>query len=87
MSFGEVRDLDQIQKLKVYGKEFGVSKMTTKFIEGWINDTLKECINLEIPGALTKPEHKLPLSRFDLDRISLTVRIDLLINKEYEDDK
>lgn len=72
----------------MYGKEFNPTKLTSKFIESWLNDTLKECENLDIPGALTKPEHKLPLSRFDLDKISLTVRIKQSnLYVEYENNK
>ena len=48
--------------------------MSSRFIEQWLNDTLKECENLDLPGSLTKPEHKLPLSRYNLDRITLTVK-------------
>lgn len=42
-------------------------------MEEWINDTLNECEGLEIPGALGKKEHILPLTRFGIDRHTLSV--------------
>jgi hypothetical protein len=42
-------------------------------MERWINDTLLESEQMEIPGILLKPEHKAPLSRYGIDRLSLTV--------------
>ncbi len=41
-------------------------------MEQWINDTLLECEDLEIPGIITKPDHVQPLSRYNLDRNSLS---------------
>ncbi len=41
-------------------------------MEAWINDTLTECEDLEIPGTLTKPDHMLPLTRYGIDRHTLT---------------
>ena len=49
-------------------------KLSTRYVEQWINDTLKECEVLEIPGTIALPEHKKPLTRYGLDRIILTVR-------------
>ncbi len=37
-----------------------------------MNETLNDCCDLEIPGVIGKPEHVLPLSRYGIDRISLT---------------
>eukprot|EP00347_Sterkiella_histriomuscorum_P019598 403341020 len=47
-------------------------KISARFIEQWLNETLKECEDLDIPGSLSKPEHKLPLSRYSMDRMYLT---------------
>ncbi|CDW82237.1 UNKNOWN [Stylonychia lemnae] len=47
-------------------------KLSSRFLEQWINDTLDECYHLGIPGIIARPEHKLPLSRHGLDRITLT---------------
>lgn len=41
-------------------------------MEQWINDTLVECQDLDIPGTITKPEHIQPLNRYSLDRNSLS---------------
>eukprot|EP00347_Sterkiella_histriomuscorum_P021833 403332609 len=48
------------------------SKYSSRFVEQWLNDTLEECYHLGIPGVISRPEHKLPLSRHGLDRITLT---------------
>jgi hypothetical protein len=40
-------------------------------MEQWINETLLECQDLDIPGTISKPEHIQPLSRYGLDRLSL----------------
>jgi hypothetical protein len=42
-----------------------------RVIESWINTTLSEAQNLEIPGVLTKPSHKHPLTRYGIDRNQL----------------
>ena len=43
----------------------------TLFIETWLNQTLKEAENLEIPGVLLKPEDRQALNRYGLDKTSL----------------
>lgn len=48
------------------------SKLSTKHLENWLNDTLNDCSDLEIPGVIGKPEHVQPLSRYGIDRITLT---------------
>ena len=40
-------------------------------MENWLNETLTDCGDLEIPGVIGKPEHVLPLSRYGIDRITL----------------
>ena len=45
--------------------------MNPKVLETWINETLKDAEHLEIPGVILKPEHKEPLARHGIDRISL----------------
>lgn len=41
-------------------------------LETWINETLQDAEHLDIPGVILKPEHKNPISRYGIDRISLT---------------
>lgn len=43
-----------------------------KVIETWINDTLKEAEYLPIPEVLVKPQNKLPISRYGIDRLTLS---------------
>lgn len=50
-------------------------RLNAKVIESWINETLKDAEHLDIPGVVLKPEHKNPVSRYQIDRLSLTVRI------------
>lgn len=40
-------------------------------IETWINDTLTDAENLDIPGVVLKPTHKKPLQRYFIDRLAL----------------
>lgn len=47
-------------------------RLNPKVIESWINETLKDAEHLDIPGVVVKPEHKNPISRYGLDRLSLT---------------
>lgn len=47
-------------------------RLNPKVIETWINETLKDAEHLDIPGVVLKPEHKNPISRYNLDRLSLT---------------
>jgi hypothetical protein len=44
--------------------------MGAKVLETWINDTLTDAEHLDIPGLILKPEHKNPISRYGIDRIS-----------------
>ena len=48
-------------------------RLNSKVIETWINETLKDAEHLDIPGVVLKPEHKNPISRYQIDRLSLTV--------------
>ena len=41
-------------------------------METWINETLSEAENMEIPGIILKPAHKTPLLRYGIDRDRLT---------------
>ena len=50
-------------------------RLNAKVIESWINETLKDAEHLDIPGVVLKPEHKNPVSRYQIDRLSLTVRL------------
>lgn len=47
-------------------------QMNPKVLETWINETLKDAEHLDIPGVILKPEHKDPISRYGIDRITLT---------------
>jgi len=47
-------------------------KINPKIIETWINDTLGDAEHLDIPGVLLKPEHKTPISRYGVDKLTLT---------------
>jgi hypothetical protein len=40
-------------------------------VEAWINETLKDAEHLEIPGIIVKPVHKVPLSRYKIDKLYL----------------
>lgn len=51
--------------------EDGPSPMNPKVMEHWINETLKDAEHLNIPGILTKPENKVPVSRYRIDRMTL----------------
>jgi hypothetical protein len=46
--------------------------MNTKVLETWINETLADAEHLNIPGVILKPEHKNPISRYCIDRLTLT---------------
>ena len=48
-------------------------KLNTRVIESWINSTLSDAEYLDIPGCLLKPERKLPLTRYGIDRANLLV--------------
>lgn len=54
-------------------KPYDPSKLNSRVIEGWINTTLTDAEYLDIPGCITKPEKKLPMVRFGIDRASLIV--------------
>ena len=41
-------------------------------METWINETLSDAEHLDIPGVILKPEHKNPISRYGIDRLTLT---------------
>ena len=46
--------------------------ITPKVMETWLNDILKEAEHLDIPGVVLKPEHKVPITRYGIDRMDLT---------------
>lgn len=45
--------------------------VSNRALETWINETLTDAYHLEIPGVLIKPEHKLPIHRYGIDRNNL----------------
>jgi len=60
-----------------------VVRLNPKVVETWINETLSDAEHLEIPGVILKPDHKNPLARYGIDRISLTV-LQFLIDHRME---
>eukprot|EP00347_Sterkiella_histriomuscorum_P012772 403367281 len=46
--------------------------INSKVMETWINETLADAEHLDIPGVILKPEHKNPISRYAIDRLTLT---------------
>ena len=46
--------------------------ISAKVMETWINETLADAEHLDIPGVILKPEHKNPISRYAIDRMTLT---------------
>ena len=55
-------------------KKFSTSSnnISSKVIENWINATLTDAEHLDIPSVILKPKNKVPLTRYGIDRISLT---------------
>ena len=48
--------------------------LNAQVIESWINDTLADAENLDIPGVILKPSHKEPLERYYVNRLLLQQR-------------
>lgn len=48
------------------------SQITSKVVENWINQTLSDAEHLDIPSVILKPENKIPITRYGIDRIGLT---------------
>lgn len=66
MSFeARIKDIYNVRESSV--------KLNPKVIETWINETLLDAEHLDIPGVVLKPEHKNPISRYSIDRLTLTV--------------
>lgn len=55
-------------------KQFNTSSsnISSKVIENWINSTLTDAEHLDIPSVILKPKNKVPLTRYGIDRITLT---------------
>lgn len=47
------------------------SAMNPKVMEHWINETLGDAEHLNIPGVILKPENKVPVYRYKIDRMTL----------------
>ena len=45
--------------------------MHGRVLETWINETLRDAEHLDIPNVILKPEHKDPIERYVIDRLSL----------------
>ena len=56
-------------------------RLNPKVIETWINETLLDAEHLDIPGVVLKPEHKNPISRYLIDRLTLTVSNNINVNR------
>lgn len=46
--------------------------MNPKIVETWINETLEDAGHLDIPNIILLPSHKNPITRYGIDRITLT---------------
>ena len=40
-------------------------------MENWINDTLNDAEHLNIPGVILNPDSKIPVNRYNIDRMTL----------------
>lgn len=58
--------VQEIMQMKYTG-----NTLNAHVIETWINDTLTDAENLDIPGVILKPSHKQPLQRYFVDRLQL----------------
>jgi len=47
-------------------------QMSSKVLENWIDETLQDAEHLDIPGVILTPENKLPITRYGIDRQTLT---------------
>ena len=45
--------------------------LNSNVVETWINETLKDAEHLDIPGVVVKPTQKLPMNRYQIDRLQL----------------
>lgn len=50
-----------------------MQKLNPRILEAWLNQTLEDAVELSIPGLLLKPENRTPLTRYGIDRSTLTV--------------
>lgn len=48
------------------------SIINPKILESWINETLGDAEHLNIPGIILKPESKVPVTRYNIDRMTLS---------------
>ena len=56
---------------EIMNTKYTGNTLNARVIETWINDTLSDAENLDIPGVILKPTHKLPLQRYFADRLYL----------------
>lgn len=45
--------------------------LNSSVVEAWINETLKDAEHLDLPGIVVKPVHKIPMSRYKIDKLFL----------------
>lgn len=50
----------------------GGNLLQIRYVEQWLNDVLNDAEALNMPGIMRRPEHKNPLSRYEINRIQLT---------------
>lgn len=69
-------DLTSIKDKPKHSVTSGVKTMqnlSPRILETWLNQTLEDAKELDIPGIILKPENRTPLSRYGIDRSTLTV--------------
>lgn len=67
---------DQSSSSSKFSRASGVKtmqKLSPRILEAWLNQTLEDAIELDIPGIILKPENRTPLVRYGIDRPTLTV--------------
>jgi hypothetical protein len=70
---GKLDDLNKItcDEDKPSGTQLSASGVSTKHLEGFINDKLLMAAKHNFPMVIRRPEHMRPLERYDLSRIQL----------------
>lgn len=43
-----------------------------RIVEQWLNDTLSDAEHFKLPGVISKIDHQNPISRYGIDRMTLT---------------
>jgi hypothetical protein len=69
---GAINQAFEFRLKELHNARDSTLRLNPKVIETWINETLRDAEHLDIPGVVLKPEHKNPVSRYSIDRLSLT---------------